>query len=238
MTPLNEQVIVITGAAGSVGSVVTQSVAKTGATLALWDYDEGGLAALQQQLPDDATALSVVADLTTPEGVDKALKQTTDELGKINALMHIAGGFAMPGPVHEGHFETWQKLMTLNATAVYLTCGKVAKHMLDSGTAGSISLIAAKGGKAGGKNSAAYAASKSAALRVMESMAAELKEHRIRVNALSPSIIDTEPNREAMGADKADQWVKPEEIAETLIFLASDKASAITGANVEIYAWV
>ena len=182
--------------------------------------------------------LSVTADLTTPDGVDKALQTTVDELGAIDSLLHIAGGFAMPGPVHEGHFETWQKMMTLNATAVYLTCGKVAKHMVDSGTAGSISLIAAKGGKQGGKNSAAYSASKSAALRVMESMAAELKEHRIRVNAISPSIVDTEPNRQAMGADKADQWVKPSEIADTLLYLASDKASAVTGANVEIYAWV
>lgn len=238
MTPINEQVIVITGAAGAVGSVVARSAAQAGAKLALWDHSEERLATLKQDLPADTTLITVVADLTTQEGVQKAVEQTVDQFGSIHALMHIAGGFAMPGPVHEGHFDAWQRMIALNATAVYLTCGQVARHMVENNIQGTISLIAAKGAKAGGPSSAAYAGSKAAALRVMESMAAELKEHRIRVNALSPSIVDTQANREAMGTENANKWVKPEEIANTLLFLASDQASAITGANIEIYGWV
>jgi NAD(P)-dependent dehydrogenase (short-subunit alcohol dehydrogenase family) len=232
---LNDKVVVITGAGGSVGSVVSPMVGAAGAKLALWDLHPKPMEAVDC---GPAKVLRVPVNLTDTDAVKAAIEQTVDHYGRIDALMHIAGGFAMPGPVHEGHLDVWHKMIALNATAVYITCGQVAAHMVENKIQGSISLIAAKGGLAGGKNSAAYSASKAAALRVMESLAADLKAHRIRVNALSPSIVDTPPNREAMGADNAEKWVKPEEIASTLIFLASDKSSAITGANVEIYKWV
>jgi NAD(P)-dependent dehydrogenase (short-subunit alcohol dehydrogenase family) len=186
----------------------------------------------------DAEVIRVQANLTDEASTESAVAQVVEHYGQIDALMHIAGGFAMPGPVHEGHFDVWQKQMALNANAVYLTCGKVAAAMVDKGTHGSLTLIAARGGLKGGKTSAAYSASKSAALRVMESMAAELRDYRVRVNALSPSTIDTPANREDMGSEKADLWVDPVELADALIFLASDKASAITGTNIGIYKWV
>jgi len=232
---LDGKVVVITGAGGGVGQVVTEQVSKTGAKLALWDRSPEPMEEIDC---GDAPVIRVEVDLTDEVAVAKAVAQTVDAYGRIDALMHIAGGFAMPGPVHEGHIDVWHKMMMLNATAVYLTCSAVAAHMVENDVQGSISLIAAKSAAQGGKNSAAYAASKSAALRVMESMAAELKEHRIRVNALAPSIIDTPANRDAMGADNAEKWVKPSEIADTLIFLASDKGSAITGANIGVFKWV
>jgi NAD(P)-dependent dehydrogenase (short-subunit alcohol dehydrogenase family) len=235
MGELDSKVIVITGASGGVGSVVSRMVGAAGAKLALWDRSAEPMEDVDC---GDAEVIRVVADITDPESVSAAVHKTADHYGRIDALMHIAGGFAMPGPVHEGHLDVWQKMMALNATGVYITAGAVAEYMVQQGIQGSISIIAARGAQAGGKHSAAYAASKSAAVRVMESMAAELREARVRVNALSPSIVDTPANRDAMGEEKADLWVAPAEIANTLIFLASDKASAITGTNVGIYKWV
>ncbi len=235
MGELDGKVVVITGAGGGVGSVVSGMVGAAGAKLALWDHAPKSMDALDL---GGAEVLQVVADITDPDSIASAVQQTADHYGRIDALMHIAGGFAMPGPVHEGHLDTWKKMLALNATGVYITCGAVAAYMVENEIQGNISLIAARGGQSGGKNSAAYAASKSAAIRVMESMAAELRDSRVRVNALSPSIVDTPANRDAMGEEKAPLWVDPAEIGNTLIFLASDKASAITGTNVGIYKWV
>jgi NAD(P)-dependent dehydrogenase (short-subunit alcohol dehydrogenase family) len=232
---LDDKVVVITGAGGGVGQIVTQQVSHTGAKLALWDRS---VKPMDEIDCGEAPVERIQVDLTEPASVASAVEATVATYGRIDALMHIAGGFAMPGPVHEGHLDVWHQQIALNATAVYLTCGAVAAHMVENEIQGSISLIAAKGGAAGGRHNAAYAASKSAALRVMESMAAELKEHRIRVNALSPSTVDTPGNRSAMGDKNAEKWVKPEEIANTLIFLASEKASAITGTNIGVFKWV
>lgn len=229
------KVVVITGATGGVGSVVTRRFAEEGATLALWERNIEKMQALIDEMDDTVDATPVTVDLTDEVSVAAAIEKTIEIYGKIDVLLHIAGGFAMPGPVHEGHLETWHKLMALNATALYITCGKVAASMLEKGVSGSITAIAARGGLKGGKNNAIYAASKSAALRIIESMSEELKDQGIRVNAISPSIIDTPQNRAAMGEANAAKWVTPDEIAETLLFLSSARASAITGANIEVY---
>jgi NAD(P)-dependent dehydrogenase (short-subunit alcohol dehydrogenase family) len=235
MGELDGKVVVVTGASGGVGRTVSRLVGEAGAKLALWDRSAEVMADVDC---GDAEVMRVTADITDPETVASAVHQTAGHYGTIDALMHIAGGFAMPGPVHEGHLNVWQQQMALNATGVYITAGAVAGYMVKQGVQGSITIIAARGANAGSKNSAAYSASKAAAVRVMESMAAELRDARVRVNALSPSTVDTPANREAMGDEKADLWVDPVEIAHTLIFLASDKASAITGTNVGIYKWV
>ncbi|MEO0560995.1 MAG: SDR family oxidoreductase [Chloroflexota bacterium] len=232
---LNGKVVVITGAGGGLGRVVSKMVATEGAKLALWDLNPKPMESIDC---GDAEVIRLAVNITDEASVASGVSQTVEAFGQIDALMHIAGGFAMPGPVHEGHADVWHKQIMLNATGTYLTCGAIAGHMVAHGVHGSITMIAAKGGLQGGAKTAAYSASKSAALRVMESMAAELKEHRVRVNAVSPSTLDTPANREAMGDKNADKWVKPEEIANTLIFLASEKASAITGTNIGVYKWV
>ncbi len=226
--------VVVTGAAGGVGRVVTKRYADAGARLSLWEL-HGDRARAMIETYDAPKPIVVETDITDEASVASAIEKTQAELGPIDVLAHIAGGFAMPGPVHEGHLDVWQKMIALNATAVYITCGKVAAHMLQNDVSGSICLVAARAALKGGKSGAAYAASKSAALRVMESLSEELKDHNIRVNAISPSIIDTPANRDAMGTENADKWVTPDEIAETMLFLTSARASAVTGANLEVY---
>ena len=119
--------------------------------------------------------------------------------------------------------------MYLNARILFVTLGRVAKHMVDNNIQGSITTILAKTGLSGAKNTAAYAASKAAAQRIMESMALELKEHDIRVNGVMPSIVDTPANRESMPNADFSRWVTPEQIADTMAFLSSDGAEAISG---------
>ena len=232
MAELNRQVIVITGAAGAVGRVVAQRFVQAGATVALWDQKLDSLQSLHQQL--DPHPLTVAVDLTDPDAVDAGIVHVLDAYQRIDGLVHIAGGFAMPGAAHEGHLNVWHHMLALNATALYITAGKIAQQMLKTQSKGSITAIVAKAAQRGMKHAAAYSASKAAALRVVESMAEDLKPHGIRVNAVSPSIIDTPANRQSMGEANVHKWVTPDEIAETLLFLASDRASAMTGANLEL----
>lgn len=231
------KVVVITGAGGGVGSVVAREYGAAGAKLALWELHPEKLQPLVEEI-GAARALAGGVNLTDADAVHAALAQTVEHYGQIDVLLHIAGGFAMPGAVHEGHIDVWHKMMALNATATYITCGAVAGHMVERGIHGSIVMVAAKSAAQGGKHSAIYAASKSAVLRIMESMADELKPHHIRVNAISPSTIDTPANRDAMGDERAPRWVQPQEIAQTMMFLTSARGSAMTGANVLVNKWV
>src|SRR5690606_26578292 len=137
--------------------------------------------------------------------------------------------------VHETDISVLEKQIYLNTRIVFITLGHVARYMLDKRVKGSMTVILAKTGLAGAKNTAAYAASKAAAQRIVESMALELREHDIRVNGVMPSIADTEANRKSMPNSDFSKWVTPEQIADTIAFLASDAASAISGQAIGVY---
>jgi len=125
--------------------------------------------------------------------------------------------------------------MALNARSVYVTCGAAARHMVERGTAGSIVVVLARAALKGAKNQAAYTASKAAAQRVVESMAAELLDYGIRVNAVMPSTIDTPANRASMPNADFSRWVPPAQIADVIFFLASAAAAPISGDSIAVY---
>jgi NAD(P)-dependent dehydrogenase (short-subunit alcohol dehydrogenase family) len=231
------KVIVVTGASGFVGQGVVGALVQAGAAIALVDRNAERLAQIINDIGDDTERYKAFpADLNDPAEVDKLLNHIIDHFATIDGLVHTVGGYMAGDSVHDAGLDVWDKMMNLNARIVYLVCGRVAKFMVDNGTPGSISIVLARAGAKGSKGHAAYTASKAAATRIMESMAAELRDHGIRVNGVSPSIVDTPPNRQAMPDADFDKWVKPEQIGDLMAFLASDAASAITGTNIEISA--
>jgi len=233
---LTGKVIVVTGACGGVGRGVVKALAEAGACLALVDKDADRLAPLiQEELGGDTECYKgFPADLSEAGSVDDLINHVIDNMNQIDGLVHAVGGYAAGEPVHESGMDVYDKMMALNTRMVYLVCGKIAAHMVETATPGSISIVLARAGAKGSKNHGAYTASKAAATRIMESMAIELREHNIRVNGISPSIVDTPPNREAMSNADFDKWVKPYQIGELMVFLQSDESKAITGANIEI----
>lgn len=235
MNELNGAVVMITGASGNVGAAVAAAFAGAGARLALVDLDADRLKQVVDSLPEGATARPFAADLSDLQAVDTLLVNIDEAFGKVDHVVHTVGGFAMGDPVHAGNLDVFDRMMMLNARLVYLLCGRVAAHMIEKNIAGSISIVLARAGKKGGNTNAAYSASKAAATRIMESMAVELKSHRIRVNGISPSIVDTPPNRDSMPNADPSAWVSPARIAELVLFLATN--DAMTGADVEISAW-
>lgn len=228
--------VMITGVTGALGQATAARFAAAGANLVVTRHSVGGIDTLMADLnvPGERY-LSVSADVTDPASVEAALAQAAARFGQVDALVHTVGGYSAGQPVHAGDLDMWEKMMALNARAVYVTCGAVARHMVEGGVRGSVVVVLARAALKGGKNQAAYAASKAAAQRVVESMAAELLEHGIRVNAVVPGTIDTPANRESMPKADFSKWVPPEQIADVILFLASDAAAPVSGDSVAVY---
>jgi NAD(P)-dependent dehydrogenase (short-subunit alcohol dehydrogenase family) len=125
-------------------------------------------------------------------------------------------------------------MLTLNLQSVFTACKAVIPTMLDQ-KYGKIINIAARPGLKGIVNGSAYSAAKSGVIRLTESMAAELKFKGINVNCVLPGTIDTPQNRESMPDSDYTRWVKPEQIADVILFLSSDGAVAINGAVIPVY---
>jgi NAD(P)-dependent dehydrogenase (short-subunit alcohol dehydrogenase family) len=221
----------ITGAAGNLGRAVAAAFASAGASLVLLDHNDKTLSAAYGG--DDARRLLVRADLSDAASVAKAVELAGARFGRISVLCNLAGGFRSGHPVHETPDETWKLMIDLNAGSVINTARAVVPGMLAAGQ-GSIVNIAALAGLGGKQDMGAYAASKSAVIRLTESMSAELRDKGINVNCIMPSIIDTPQNRAAMPKADPRRWVAPEALAEVVLFLASDSARAIHGAAIPV----
>jgi NAD(P)-dependent dehydrogenase (short-subunit alcohol dehydrogenase family) len=225
------KIVMVTGAAGSLGRAVASLFAAEGASLALVDVAEAALKAKWPQASDKLLLLA--ADLLDAGSTAQAVARAAERFGRIDVLCNIAGGFAMGPPVHETSAELWHRMLDLNAGTVLNTAAAVVPRMLASG-GGKIVSVAAMGGVKGNPNMAAYSAAKSAVIRLTESMAAELREQGINVNCVLPSIIDTPPNRADMPNADPKRWVAPEALAEVVAFLASDAARAVHGAALPV----
>jgi NAD(P)-dependent dehydrogenase (short-subunit alcohol dehydrogenase family) len=221
----------ITGAAGNLGRAVAAAFASAGASLVLLDHDDKSLRAAYGG--DEQRRQLVRADLSDAASVAKTVEIATGRFGRIDILCNLAGGFRSGHPVHETSDELWNLMIDLNAGSVINTARAVVPGMLAAGR-GSIVNIAALAGLGGKQGMGAYAASKSAVIRLTESMSAELCGKGINVNCIMPSIIDTPQNRAAMPAADPSRWVAPEALADVVLFLASDGARAIHGAAIPV----
>jgi NAD(P)-dependent dehydrogenase (short-subunit alcohol dehydrogenase family) len=235
MFDFSGQVVMVTGAAGNLGSAVARAFQAAGARLVLVDRAPDRLQGLFPDWvdsPDHYLATSV--DLTDAGAVEAMVAEAVKRFGRIDVLVNTAGGFRGGTPVHETTLETWDFMLDLNLRTMLVAGRAVVPHMLQQGR-GKVVNVATRAALQGSGNLAPYSASKSAVVRVTESMAAELKNQGINVNCVLPSTIDTEQNRQAMPKANFDRWVKPEAIADVILFLASDAARAVQGAAIPVY---
>lgn len=222
--------VMITGAAGHLGRAVAERFRRDGARLVLVGRDT---AALRRTFAGFDDALPVGADLLDRAQVASALVQGVQRFGRIDAVCHIAGGFRMGEAVHEMSPATWDFLMDVNARSLVNVAAAVVPHLLERG-GGKVVAVGAAAAQKGAAHMGAYVASKSAVIRLVESMSAELRDRGINVNSVLPSIIDTADNRAAMPAADASRWVAPEALADVIAFLCSDGARAIHGAAIPV----
>lgn len=177
----------------------------------------------------------VVADVFEASGWRVIRHHRNDQVpvDTIHALINIAGGFDMGPAVHETDEAFFDRLMDMNAKTVVRMTSAVVPGMITRQN-GSIINVAAASAIRAPANMGAYAASKSAVIRLTEAMSAELREQGIRANCILPGIIDTPANRKAMPKADFNKWVTPSAIADVMLFLASDASRAITGQAISV----
>ena len=213
----------VTGASGHLGRAVAQAFAELGANLALLDMRE----------EKAGSHLFLRTDLRQAESVQRSAEQTLERFGRIDVLCNIAGAFRMGPALHETKDADWDFLFDVNAKSVLHTARAVVPAMLAAG-GGKIVNVGAYAAQKGMAAMGAYVASKSAVIRITETMAAELRARNINVNCVLPTIIDTPENRTAMPDADPRRWVATRDLAAVIVFLASDAARAIHGAALPV----
>ncbi len=223
--------VILTGAAGNLGSAVAQVFALDSANLVLLDrspLSDTALAALKPAL-----CLPMVLDLCDADQVLAAVDQAIARFGRIDVLCNLTGGFAMGQTVHETSDSAWDGMQDINVLTLRNTARAVVPQMLRQG-GGKIVNVGAYSAQRGSAGMGAYLAAKTEVLRITEAMAAELRMKNINVNCVLPTILDTPQNRADMPDADPTRWVNPQDLARVIAFLASDAARAIHGAGVPV----
>jgi NAD(P)-dependent dehydrogenase (short-subunit alcohol dehydrogenase family) len=234
-TQLDGKVVIITGSVGNLGMATALALQQVGAKTVLVDRSNDRLRESYLNLansPDHLLAGGV--DLANPDSLGQVVKTALGRFGSIDALVNTVGGWRGGKPAHETDLADWDFLFGINLRTTLLCCRAVIPQMLRQGH-GRIVNVASRDALAGSAGYSAYSASKSAVLRLTESMAAELKNSNINVNCIMPGTIDTPQNRKAMPNGDFSKWVAPEAIADVILFLISDAARAISGAALPVF---
>jgi NAD(P)-dependent dehydrogenase (short-subunit alcohol dehydrogenase family) len=236
MFDFRDKVAVVTGASGNLGSAVARGLQAAGARLIL--PDRAGMDKLEGLYPELVGSadhyLAAGVDLSNLESVEAMVREGMNRFGRIDILVNTVGGFRAGTPLHETAPETWEFMLNLNAKTIFYSCRAVIPYMLANGY-GKIVNVSARAALSGSAGMSAYTASKSAVVRLTESMAADYKHQGLNANCVLPGTIDTPQNRKETPDADFSRWVQPEELANVILFLASDAGRAINGAAVPVY---
>jgi len=205
--------VAVTGASGALGEAVCAAIEAEGGTVARIVHNAR-----------DASDIAV-ADLADVSLTAAAMKAAADRLGGLDGLVNIAGGFAM-GKLAESEIELWDAQYSQNLRSAVSACKAALDHL---GTGSAIVNIAAAGALEAKAGMGAYAASKAGVMRLTEALAAEQAKAGVRVNAILPTTMDTQANREAMPKSDRAGWVTTAAVADIVVFLLSDLSRGMTG---------
>jgi NAD(P)-dependent dehydrogenase (short-subunit alcohol dehydrogenase family) len=221
------KVIAVTGGFGSLGTALGVAAIGAGAQLALIDRAPVPPAG---QLPAALSSALLLGDidLASFEAAQQALAAVSQRFGGLDVLVNVAGTFRWQ-TLADGDLATWDLLYSVNLKTAVATSKAALLHLRARGGGRIVNVGAAAAGRAG-KGMGPYAASKAGVAKLTESLAEELKDQGITVNAVLPSTIDTPANRIDMPSADFSRWVSPQAIADVILFLASDAARAVTGA--------
>ncbi len=233
MGTLDGRVALITGGTGALGRVVSAAFLAAGARVIVTYLIEAELPGFDAAVPKDRRETAKV-ELTSRADVEALVARIVATHGRVDVLLNLAGGFA-PGTVVETDDHELDRLFAMNLKTAFV-CTRAVLPVMIRQKHGRIVNVTARPALTGGGGVTAYAITKAAVAALTRAAADEVREHGVTVNAIAPSTIDTPANRAAMPDVDPSRWVKPEEIAATLVFLSSDAAGATSGAIVPIYA--
>jgi NAD(P)-dependent dehydrogenase (short-subunit alcohol dehydrogenase family) len=237
MQLLEGRVAIVTGGSGALGRAVTECFLASGAKTAVPYIVDAEVPILEQRLGGQFPSSQVMLR-KCDVGVEGELAKFVDEVAgtwrKIDILVNLVGGFWGGKPVAETTLEEWQAMFDLNLKPTFLCCRAVVPAMKRNGY-GRIVSVSSRSGLTGAGDFTAYAVAKGAIRTFTASLAEEVLNDNIMVNAIAPSTIDTEANRRAMPKAKHENWVKPEDIARTIAYLCSEECRVTSGAVVPVY---
>ena len=230
-----DKVVLVAGGTGALGRAVSLAFLREGARVVATYRQEKELEALRKAAGDSGATLSGrVVDVTDTAATEELAKKIVAEHGRIDVLVNAVGGYAGGKPLWETPPEVFERMLALNLRSGFALTRAVVPAMLRQAS-GAVVNVASRAAFDHGAGAAAYAASKAAAVAMIDSLAADVKGKGVRVNSVVPSIFDTEENRKAMPDADFSKWPKPEEIAAVVLFLASDEGRLIHGASVPVY---
>jgi NAD(P)-dependent dehydrogenase (short-subunit alcohol dehydrogenase family) len=232
---LGSRLAFVAGGTGGLGRAVSLALLERDYTVAVtyrrreeWDALQSAAGAHKPQLEGSSVD---VTDETVVAGV---IENLAGKHGRLDALINTVGGYAGGIGLWELDTKVFEQMLALNLRSGFVLCRAVVPVMLKQGY-GSIVNVASKAAFDHAAGAAAYAASKAAAIAMMDSLAADLKGSGVKVNSIIPSIIDTEANRKAMPKADFTKWPKPEDIARVVLFLCGDDAKVVHGASIPVY---
>ncbi|WP_035354449.1 SDR family NAD(P)-dependent oxidoreductase [Edaphobacter aggregans] len=230
-----DKVVLVAGGTGGLGHAVSLAFLSEGAKVIVTYRNEKGLASLKSAAGAQASAIDAVeTDVTEEAGGTRLIEGILAKHGRLDVLVNTVGGYAGGVNLCETDAKTFDRMLDLNLRSGFVLARAAVPAMLKQGS-GAVVNVAAKAAVDHGAGASAYAASKAAAVAMMDSLAADVKGTGVRVNSVLPSIIDTPVNRQAMPDANFAVWPKPEEIARVILFLASDAAQVINGAQIPVY---
>jgi NAD(P)-dependent dehydrogenase (short-subunit alcohol dehydrogenase family) len=229
------QVIFVAGGTGGLGRAVSLGFLEEGANVVVTFRVQEELDSLKRAAGTKGTTLEGhLVDVTDEVAVRQLIENIVRKHGQLDALVNAVGGYAGGTTLWELDTKVFDQMMALNLRSGYALSRAAVRAMLKKGR-GAIVNVASKAAIDHAAGAAAYAASKAAALALLDSLAADLKGSGVRANTILPSIIDTEANRKAMPTADFSKWPKPADIARVILFLCSDDAKVIQGAAIPVY---
>ncbi|HYJ20083.1 MAG TPA: SDR family NAD(P)-dependent oxidoreductase [Burkholderiales bacterium] len=235
MKDFSGKAVLVAGGTGGLGRAVSLAFLDAGARVAVTFRKQAEFDALRQAAASNGASLEGDSvDVTDEAAVNRLVDGIASRHGRLDAMVNTVGGYAGGAKLWEMETRTLDLMLALNLRSGYALSRAAVRVMLKQ-KAGAIVNIAAKAALDHPAGAAAYAASKAAALAMLDSLAQELKGTGVRANTVLPSIIDTEANRQSMPKADFATWPKPEDIARVILFLCSDEAKVIQGAAIPVY---
>jgi NAD(P)-dependent dehydrogenase (short-subunit alcohol dehydrogenase family) len=228
-------VLIAGGGTGGLGRAVTSAFLEEGASAAVTYRNRPEWEAFKSAASANASKLEGhEVDVTDETAVSQLIEKILLKHGRLDAMVNTVGGYAGGLKLWEMETRVFEQMLNLNLRAGYTLARAAVRAMLKQGR-GAIVNVAAKAAFDHASGASAYAASKAAAVAMLDALAADVKGTGVRVNSILPSIIDTEANRKAMPKADFAKWPKPRDIARVILFLCSDDAKVIHGAAIPVY---
>jgi len=224
---MNNKVVLITGAKGGLGSVVTQRFLATGATVV------GTSRSISQADFPEANFVALPVDFTKAGAAGRAVESVVSRFGRLDALVHLLGGFAGGQTVAETDDATWEQMCDLNLTSAFYVLRAAIPHLRKSGKGriiaiGSLTAVEPHAGLG------AYVTFKAALTMLVRTVASENKDAGLTANVVLPGTMDTPTNRKSMPGADFSKWVRPDDVADLVLWLADDRAAHITATAIPV----